>query len=145
MNALKTALLATTFFGLPLLASAETHLYTWKVLRVIDGDTVEIEAPYLPAPLKPSLSIRVYGVDTPEKGFRAKCEQEAQLGKKATEFTTAKVQNARDIQVSLVEWDKFGGRVLGDVLIDGHSLTEMLIEEGFARPYHGEAKKSWCE
>ena len=37
----------------------ETHRYEWKVLRVIDGDTVEIEAPYLPAPLKPKLSIRV--------------------------------------------------------------------------------------
>lgn len=30
----------------------ETHRYEWKVLRVIDGDTVEIEAPYLPAPEK---------------------------------------------------------------------------------------------
>ena len=145
MNAIKTALLASTFLSLPFLASAETHLYTWKVLRVIDGDTVEIEAPYLPAPLKPSLSIRVFGVDTPEKGFRAQCEDEANLGKKATEFTTAKVQNAADIKVSIVQWDKFGGRVLGDLMIDGHSLTEMLIEEGYARPYHGEKKQSWCE
>jgi len=43
------------------------------------------------------------------------------------------------------DWDKFGGRVLGDVLIDGQSLTKMLIEKGYAREYYGDAKESWCE
>jgi hypothetical protein len=34
---------------------------------VSDGDTVVIAAPFLPAPLKPQLAVRVYGVDTPKK------------------------------------------------------------------------------
>ena len=42
-------------------------IHNFKVTAVKDGDTVVIEAPYLPAPLKQQLSIRVLGVDTPEK------------------------------------------------------------------------------
>ena len=45
----------------------------------------------------------------------------------------------------MTEWDKYGGRVLGHVIIDGQSLSDMLIRAGLARPYHGEAKSSWCE
>jgi endonuclease YncB( thermonuclease family) len=41
-------------------------VYDAVITRVIDGDTVGIAATWLPAPLKPVLSVRVYGVDTPE-------------------------------------------------------------------------------
>jgi endonuclease YncB( thermonuclease family) len=41
--------------------------------------------------------------------------------------------------------DKYGGRVLGDVFLDGKRLSEMLIANGFARRYHGEKKSSWCD
>ena len=44
----------------------------------------------------------------------------------------------------LYGWDKFGGRVLGDIVLDGQSLRGMLIQNGFAREYFGEAKQSWC-
>ena len=52
--------------------------YDAVITRVIDGDTVAFQADFLPAPLKKELSIRVFGVDTPEKGFRAQCPSEAQ-------------------------------------------------------------------
>lgn len=42
--------------------------YDAQILRVSDGDTVVIAAPFLPKPLKPELAVRVFGVDTPEKG-----------------------------------------------------------------------------
>lgn len=119
-------------------------IYNYKILRVIDGDTVEFEALFLVDPLPKKLSIRVYGVDTPEKSFRAKCPKEAELGARASEFTKNLVSNAKTTQISIYEWDKFGGRVLGDVIIDGNSLTKMLIDNGFAREYYGEAKQSWC-
>jgi endonuclease YncB( thermonuclease family) len=118
---------------------------TYKITRVIDGDTVEIAVGFLPEPLPPKLSIRVLGVDTPEKAPRAKCEAEAEKAKLASAFTKSAIANAREIDVQLKEWDKYGGRVLGYVLLDGHSLTDMLIDEGLARPYKGEAKSSWCE
>lgn len=118
--------------------------YDVKLTRVIDGDTVAFEAPFLPDPLKKELSIRVFGVDTPEKGHRAKCPAENQRGLAATEFTKKMISQARQTQVVLMDWDKYGGRVLGDVLLNGQSLRMMLINNGFAREYYGEAKTSWC-
>lgn len=118
--------------------------YDAKIVRVNDGDTVVIAAPFLPAPLKPELAVRVYGVDTPEKGHRAQCSSEAQRGEAATAFTKNAVANTQKHQVVLYGWDKFGGRVLGDMILNGVSLRAELIKNGFAREYYGEAKQSWC-
>jgi endonuclease YncB( thermonuclease family) len=115
-----------------------------KIIRVTDGDTVVIAAPYLPAPIKPELAVRIFGVDTPEKGFRGQCESEKQLGEQASTFTKDKIKSAKKHQVVLYRWDKFGGRVLGDLLLDGRSLRSMLLENGFAKEYYGSAKTSWC-
>jgi len=90
----------------------------YEITRVIDGDTVEIAVDFLPDPLPPKLSIRVMGIDTPEKAPRAQCDAEAALAKKASAFTKNAVANA---------------------------LAESLISAGLARPYKGEAKSSWCE
>ena len=119
--------------------------YDAVITRVIDGDTVAFQAPFLPAPLKPELSIRVFGVDTPEKGFRAQCESENARGQAATAFTKQAVAQATTRQIILMDWDKYGGRVLGDVILNGQSLRQMLIANGFAREYYGEAKTSWCQ
>ena len=118
--------------------------YDAKIVRVNDGDTVVISAPFLPAPLKPELAVRIYGVDTPEKGFRAQCPSEDQRGQAATAFTKKAVESTQKHQVVLYGWDKFGGRVLGDMILNGVSLRSELIKNGFAREYFGEAKQSWC-
>ena len=118
--------------------------YDAVITRVIDGDTVAFQADFLPAPLKKELSIRVFGVDTPEKGHRAQCPSEAQRGEAASAFTKQLIANSQKRQVVLMDWDKYGGRVLGDVILNGVSLRQQLIANGFAREYYGEAKTSWC-
>ena len=118
--------------------------YDAQIIRVNDGDTVVISAPFLPKPLKPELAIRIYGVDTPEKGHRAQCPSEDQRGQAATAFTKNAVATTQKHQVTLYGWDKFGGRVLGDIILNGQSLRTMLIQNQFAREYYGEAKQSWC-
>ena len=125
-------------------APAKSATYDAQILRVTDGDTVVIAAPFLPAPFKPELAIRVYGVDTPEKGHRAMCPSEAQRGEAASAFTKNAIAQGGKFQVTMYGWDKFGGRVLGDILINGQSLRAGLIANGFAREYYGEAKQSWC-
>lgn len=123
----------------------EMKVYDFPVTRVIDGDTVEFAAPFLPPPLKPKLAVRVFGVDTPEKGFRAKCESEAKRGADATAFTKKVISESKTARVAIIDWDKFGGRVLGDIILDNNvSLRGLLIQNGFAREYYGEAKQSWC-
>jgi endonuclease YncB( thermonuclease family) len=118
--------------------------YDTVIIRVTDGDTVVIAAPFLPPPFKQELAVRVYGVDTPEKGHRAQCPSEEQRGQAASAFTKNAVNKSVKRQATLYGWDKFGGRVLGDIILDGQSLRTMLIQNGFAREYFGEAKQSWC-
>ena len=139
--------------AVPVLAFAQKTpqgvTYDAQILRVTDGDTVVIAAPFLPKPLKPELAIRVFGVDTPEKGHRAQCPSEAQRGEAASAFTKNAINQAAaaggKFQVTMYGWDKFGGRVLGDLLINGQSLRAALINNGFAREYYGDAKQSWCQ
>lgn len=119
--------------------------YSAQILKVTDGDTVIIAAPFLPAPLKPQLAVRIFGVDTPEKGHRAQCAQEAQRGEQATQFTQNMIAQGQQFQVTLYGWDKFGGRVLGDILVNGQSVRQGLIARGLAREYYGDAKTSWCQ
>lgn len=119
--------------------------YEYNIIRVVDGDTVEFEAKFLPAPLKPSLRLRVYGVDTPEKAPRAQCEKEAKMGAEATELTKKLVSSSKKKEIIIREWDKFGGRVLGDLVLDGVSLKDSLIKAGLAREYFGDKKQSWCQ
>jgi endonuclease YncB( thermonuclease family) len=133
---------------IPCLATAQKTpngvLYDAQIVRVTDGDTVVIAAPFLPKPLKPELAVRIYGVDTPEKGFRGQCDSEKQRGEAASVFTKTLINASQQRQVILYSWDKFGGRVLGDIILNGQSLRAALIANGFAREYYGDAKQSWC-
>jgi endonuclease YncB( thermonuclease family) len=132
------------FFAITFSTTAFANPYDFKILKVSDGDTVVFEAPFMPAPLKPQLSLRILGVDTPEKGKRAECPSEAAAAEKASAFTKNLVANAKKIQVELKSHDKFGGRVLGDLIVDGERLSELLIKNGHARAYFGDKKQSWC-
>lgn len=118
--------------------------YQYRVTRVLDGDTIEFDAPFLPVELKQVLKLRIIEVDTPEKGILAKCQAEVDKALRATDFTKRMVGAATRHEVILVGWDKYGGRVLGDLILDGKSLKKMLLESGHARPYDGGKKASWC-
>lgn len=144
MKKLLTILLLTLTATVYAQKQPQGVVYDAQIVRVNDGDTVVIAAPFLPKPLKPELAVRIFGVDTPEKGFRAKCPAEDQRGQAASAFTKNAVANSQQRQVVLYDWDKFGGRVLGDIILNGQSLRAMLIANGFAREYYGEAKGSWC-
>lgn len=141
-----------------LLVSATPALanpYNWPVVRVLDGDTVEFVPDNnvwrVPTEISTNPRIRVFGVDTPEKNGR--CEKEKLAGQAATKFTTDKIRNAKSVQVYLLPksnrgavkaFDKYSNRFLGDIIIDGQSLSKMLIDNGHARAYQGGAKQSWC-
>lgn len=142
-------LIAAVLCLLPLVALAQTRertgvLHDARIVRIIDGDTIAVAAPYLPDPLRKELSLRIFGVDTPERGALAKCEIEAQKSRQASAFVREKINSATKRQMLLMGWDKYGGRVLGDLVLDDVSLRQMLIQEGLAREYFGGFKASWC-
>lgn len=126
------------------ISHAATESYQYKVIKVIDGDTVQIQAPFLPPPLKPVLSLRVMGVDTPEKPPLAKCLKEAKLSDDATFNARTLISSAKEIKIEISDWDKYGGRVLGNIWLDGKSLAELQIAGGYGRIYNGGKKSNWC-
>ena len=73
--------------------------YAWPVMRVVDGDTVAVDASADLPPELADLKVRLLGVDTPEKGGRAKCADERDAGQAATTFTEGAIAEASAIVV----------------------------------------------
>jgi endonuclease YncB( thermonuclease family) len=115
--------------------------YAAKVVRVVDGDTLEIEVEVWPG-LTARSRVRLAGINTPEsRGRISDCEREA--GKRATAFTRAWVEEAGTLTVVLSAQDKYG-RPLVRVLRDTEDLAAALIAAGLAHPYGGGKRGAWC-
>ena len=107
-----------------------------------DGDTCYVVAKTLPDTLR-NMSIRILGIDTPE--IRADCTEEKDLALQGRAFANDMFRNADNIEFRNLKWDKYGGRILADVYIDGMSYKQEIIEAGLAREYYGGKKIGWCD
>jgi len=126
------------------------------IVEVYDGDTIKTDmSSRLPDPLG-KVSIRIYGIDTPEKPAasyyetgklgRADCIKEAELALEAKEFVEMIAIGFKKMKVEDFKWGKYGGRIVGKVKIGGVNIADALINEGLAVPYFGGTKtKDWCE
>jgi micrococcal nuclease len=129
------------FFTLPAVADDFLQMREFRDNVCYDGDTCYVTAPSLPEPLQ-KMSIRILGIDTPE--IRAKCDEEKRLAYEGREFANRMFREAETIEFANLQWDKYGGRVLVDVYLDGKSYRDEIINSGLARPYDGGTKTSWC-
>lgn len=135
------------FLILILLASPAhaQEFYVYKPVKITDGDTIKLDvSKESPLIKKLGLSVRIKGIDTPEKAPRAKCDKENALAQQATKFTTDLVGN-KELLLSQVENDKYGGRIVANVKVGGVDIAQELLKRGLARVYNGEKKKSWCD
>lgn len=123
-----------------------------RVFKVYDGDTCSIIFAVGASVMK--TSIRVMGVDCPEirpkdpsqSAELKKLEKEA--GAKCRDFVASQILE-KVVKVKLLDNDKYGGRMLGEIyiMLDGSevSLTSALIDRGYAKPYKGEKKTPWTK
>ena len=81
------------------------------------------------------------GVDAPE--IRGKCQYEKDLALKARDFVRNKLANAKEIKLTNLQRGKYF-RVVANVLLDGVSLEQDLLENKLAYKYSGGSKSSWC-
>lgn len=131
------------FLVLMLLSSSvSAEEYKWKVVRILDGDTFEVETLFYPPELG-RIQVRVSGIDTPEKAPRAKCTDESELAITAHKLAVAKLSNKK-VTIKNIQQDKYGGRIVADVYIGSESFGDTMIRAGLARAYDGRTKKSWC-
>ncbi len=113
-----------------------------KVISVYDGDTFRVDIDSLPPIVGKNIPIRVNGVDTPE--IRGKCKYEKNLALKARDFVRAKLANAKEIKLTNLQRGKYF-RVVANVLVDGVSLEQELLDNELAYEYSGGKKLSWCK
>lgn len=108
------------------------------VLRVIDGDTLLVEAKPWPQQ-KVEVYVRIRGIDTPE--LRSSCTSERQVGEAARRALEALTASSSIVRLSRIAGDKYFGRVVADVtLADGMQPAQHLLLAGLAVSYNGTRK-----
>lgn len=114
-----------------------------KYLKNYDADTVTFSIPGVHPLLGEKISIRVLGIDTPEKRGRLPCEKE--VSRTAQKLVENLLSNAKIISLHNVGRDKYF-RILADIQYDGKDLKEVLLKNGLAYPYFGatKEKRNWC-
>ena len=140
----KLFLFCICFLGV-LLVHAATEYGTAmvsKVISVYDGDTFRVDIDSLPPLVGKNIPIRLNGVDTPE--IQGKCQYEKDLAIKARDFVRNKLANAKEIRLTKLQRGKYF-RVVADVMIDGVSLEQELLDNALAYKYTGGKKSSWCD
>lgn len=89
-----------------------------KVVKVIDGDTVELAS---------GDRVRLLHINTPEKGEPGSRE--------ATAFTRSQSQNkVVEVKFGIVPRDRYG-RFLAEIFVDGRSINESLVLKGLAHAF----------
>ncbi len=133
-------LLLVILLSLPFCTNADESI---KILKVIDADTILVSAPFMPEPLKKQMAMRLSNVDTPNVKRWANCEKEASLGNEAKKYVEDLIKNSKNQEIKISGYDKYG-RWLGQIYLDGKSISESLIETKLAKKYFGGKKESWC-
>lgn len=119
------------------------YQYKAKILKVVDGDTVEIDLDLGFNIVLSNQRVRMAGVDTPEsRTANAEEKVRGQLSKKklAEKLPVGSWVKIETLRADSND-DKFG-RILGVfILDDGTKVNQWLIDNNYAVPYLGENKE----
>ena len=118
--------------------------YKCKIVRIVDGDTVDVDIDLGFGVWMRKQRIRMYGIDTPESRTSDKVEKV--YGKAATEFLT-KWTNAGDLTLKTFKDGKGKfGRILGELWYGGeHNINQLLVDNHHAVRYYGQSKEEIAE
>ena len=118
--------------------------YSCRIVRVVDGDTVDIDIDLGFDVWLRKQRIRMMGIDTPES--RTRDLEEKKFGLLAKDKLNTLLANSRVIQTYKDTKGKYG-RILADVIVY-HSAedrwcgaTEVMIQLGYGVKYDGQSKE----
>lgn len=118
------------FISLFLLFSfSPAYSWTVKVNGNSDGDTIKVLRD------KEQVKIRLYGIDTPEKGQA--------FGNKAKKFTASLVAG-KIVEIESITKDRYG-RTVAIIQVSGKNVNEEIVRSGYAWVYRKYCKKSFCK
>ena len=116
--------------------------YKCKILKVIDGDTVDVDIDLGFGIWQMNERVRIMGIDTPESRTRDKVEKKFGLASKVKLKALLGKTGVLKTQINKKGEDMKGkfGRILGDFVVDDKMVSKILCEQGFAVPYFGGSK-----
>jgi len=122
--------------------------YKCKIVKVVDGDTVDVDIDLGFGVWMRDERVRIMGIDTPESRTRDLVEKKFGLAAKERLKGLLGKTSVLRTQVSKSGEDMKGkfGRILGDFDVYCHDTdawrpaTKVMIEEGHAVEYHGQSK-----
>jgi micrococcal nuclease len=114
-------------------------MYEYKatIVKVVDGDTVDVDIDLGFDTWLHNQRIRLYGIDTPECRTRNKKEKAHGLLAKA--YVQKALVVGGTYALTTKEKGKFG-RFLGEFKTGKGFITKLLVKEGLAVPYTGQNK-----
>ena len=120
--------------------------YRCNVVKIIDGDTVDVDIDLGFGVWMRNERVRLYGIDTPES--RTRDLEEKKYGLAAKQYLTNMLDDEGGI-VLKTHKDKTGkfGRILGDFKIwdekteETKTLTQIMLDNHHAVPYTGASKE----
>ena len=119
--------------------------YRCKVVKIIDGDTVDVDIDLGFGVWLHKERIRLYGIDTPES--RTRDLEEKKYGLAAKAFLSGMLDDKNGITLKTHK-DKEGkfGRILGELWYGGeHNINQLLVDNHHAVRYHGQSKEDIAE
>lgn len=104
------------------------------LVRVIDGDTLLVDAEPWPQH-KIRVSVRLRGIDAPEK--RSRCKAERIAARQARLALETAIGNNPSVELTNIEGGKYFGRILANVSAGNRDLASNLLDTGLVRAYRG--------
>ena len=120
--------------------------YKCKLVRVVDGDTIDVDIDLGFGVWMQNQRIRMYGIDTPES--RTSDPVEKLYGKAATAFLEKGTNSGKLVLKTFKDDRGKFGRILGEIWYDGdnmYNINQMLIDNHHAVAYHGQSKEDIAE
>ena len=118
--------------------------YPVKIIKVVDGDTVDVDIDLGFGIWLRNERVRLYGIDTPESRTRDKVEK--RYGMYAKNYLKSRLGKTSTLRTQKDGKGKFG-RILGEFIIydaetDAYrSVNQMMIEKHIGVEYHGQSKE----
>lgn len=126
------------FTNLPLFSYCNCEFFA-KVVKIIDGDTIEIV--FYESNIPRKIRLRMYGYNSPELKPSLSIENRdlhVKTGKYCSEYLKKLIEN-KIVKVKICsECDKYG-RLLGDIFINDENINNKMINIGCIK-YNGKTK-----
>lgn len=126
-------LLLLIFFTLPAFAKEPTRVVEGKVVKVSDGDTIQVVTVD-----GTKLKSRLYGIDAPEtpkvNRRTGKVNKPGQPYGEEAERALAQKIAGKTVRLEIMDIDQYK-RMVGRIILDGRDINREMVREGWAWAY----------